>query len=94
MQGKFKVEFLGLSSFQGKKDPSKTYYSANLLQGTDVIKVFLQEGQEVLFSGIAKMDEIEVEINIQIREKTYLSILSVMSLENGKPIERPSKASA
>ncbi len=94
MQGKFKVEFLGLNSFQGKKDPSKTYYSANLLQGTDVIKVFLQENQEIMFSGLTKMDEIEVEINVQIREKTYLTILSVMPLENGKPIEKSVKASA
>jgi hypothetical protein len=92
MQGKMRFEFLGLNEFQGKKDPTKTYYTANLLQGSEVVKVFLQEGQEVLFTGIHKMDEIECDLEINIGAKTYVSLKSVIQIENGKPVGN--KASA
>ena len=95
MQGKMRFEFLGLNSFKGKKDPTKTYYNANLLQGSEVTKVFLEEGQDILFAGLNKMDEIECEISINIRgEKTYIKIISVIALEHGKPVKTSDKASA
>ncbi len=94
MQGKMRFEFLGVNTFQGKKDPTKTYYSANLLQGSEVTKVFLSDGQEQLFSGLNKMDEIECDLDIKIGQKTYVSILSVIPLENGQPITNGKKATA
>lgn len=94
MQGKMRFEFLGLNSFQGKKDPTKTYFSAILLQGAEVTKVFLSDGQDVLFEGLTKMDETEVELDIRIGQKTYVSIISVIPLENGKPVLVQKKATA
>jgi hypothetical protein len=68
MQGKGTFVFLGLNSFKGKQDPTKTYFSANLLQGAEVFKVFLQEGQEVLFSDAQQYDEFEIDYD-KIREE-------------------------
>lgn len=88
-------EYLGMNEFQGKKDPTKTYFSANLLHGSEVLKVFLSEGQDILFVGLEKMDELEVELDIKIGAKTYVSIVSVLQLENGKPVNnKDNKASA
>ncbi len=82
MRGKMNFEYLGMNSFQGRKDPTKTYYSVNLLQGSEVVKVFLGEGQDVLFTRLNKMDEIECELDIRLGEKTYVSVASVILIDH------------
>lgn len=94
MQLNGKFEYLGINKFQGKKDPTKEFYSVNLLQGSEVTKVFLSDGQAVLFEGLEKMDEVECELKINIGMKTYVSVVSVVPLENGQPVITPKKASA
>lgn len=89
MQLNGKFEYLGMNVFPGKKDPTKTYYNANLLQGSEVQKIFLSEGQDVLFTGLQKMDEVECELDIKIvGAKTYVSLVSVIALENGQPVQK------
>ena len=79
MKVKGTFEFLGITEFKGHKDPTKSYYNANLLQGTDILKVFLQENQLVLFSGLEKMDKIDVELDIRTgKNTTYINIVSVI----------------
>lgn len=58
MQGPLKLTYLGIDNFNGKKDPSKTFYNVSLLQGSEIIKIFLESGQEVLFNNLQKFDEV------------------------------------
>jgi hypothetical protein len=71
MQGIIKFTYLGIDSFQGKKDPSKTYYNVSLLQGSEIAKVFLDAGQEVLFNGLEKFDEIICTVSWSLATDKY-----------------------
>ena len=88
MKVKGKFEFLGITEFKGHKDPTKSYYNANLLQGTDILKVFLQENQFVLFSGLEKMDKIDVEFALV---KTLLTLISYRLFPASRLLIRPQR---
>ena len=73
-------EFLGIEEIQGKKDPSKTFYNIALLQGTDPIKVFVNEDDVDKFKGLKKLDTIQCTLDISIGVKTYINILDVKKI--------------
>jgi hypothetical protein len=73
-------EFLGIEDLQGKKDPTKTFHNVSLLQGTDVVKVFLDDNSLQLFTGLKKMEKIDCELNISIGQKTYVNVIDVKKL--------------
>jgi len=58
MQGRLKFTYLGIDSFPGKKDPTKTFHNLTMLQGSEIVKIFLDPGQEVLFQEMQKFDEL------------------------------------
>jgi len=70
-------EFLGIEEIQGKKDPTKTFYNIALLQGTDSIKVFVNEDDIDKFKGLKKLEAIQCALDISIGVKTYINILDV-----------------
>lgn len=70
-------EYLGIDSFVGTKDPSQTYYSAALMQGTEVTKIFLKPEDVQYFNGINRMESVYAELDIKIGQKTYISLVSV-----------------
>ncbi len=71
-------DFIGLSEFKGKKDVTKMFYNAVLLQGVDTVKVFLDSDSVKLFTGLKKMDSVDCELDIKIgADKTYLNVVSV-----------------
>ena len=73
-------EFLGIEEIQGKKDPSKTFFNVALLQGTDPIKVFVNEDDVDKFKGLKKLDTVQCALDISIGVKTYVNILDVKKI--------------
>jgi hypothetical protein len=71
MQGTMKFTFLGIDEFIGKKDPSKKFYQVSLLQDNEVIKVFLSDGQEVLFANFDKFDELIAVVSFKLGQDKY-----------------------
>lgn len=69
--------FLGIDTFNGSKDPNKTYKNAVLLQGTDTLKVFLNDDSEKAFFGVQPMERIDCELDVRFGQKTYISVSSV-----------------
>lgn len=81
MTGKCKANYLGVESFNGKKDPSKVYYRVAFLQGTNVTKMFLRDGQIEWFKGVKPMQAMEIEIDVNT-EGRGVSVSLVSILEN------------
>lgn len=71
MQAKMRFTYLGMEDFQGKKNPEKTYYQVSLLQGSEVAKVFLEQGQEVLFDQVQKFDELDCNVMFSLATDKY-----------------------
>lgn len=71
MQGIMKFTFLGMDEFIGKKDPTKKYYNVSLLQNSEIAKVFLDQGQEVLFKDLEKFDELECTVMFKLGQDRY-----------------------
>lgn len=71
MQGIMKFTFLGMDEFVGKKDPTKKYYNVSLLQNSEIAKVFLDQGQEVLFKDLDKFDELECTVMFKLGQDRY-----------------------
>jgi len=71
MQGIIKFTYLGIDSFVGKKDPTKTFYNVSLLQGSEIAKVFLETGQEELFKPLQKFDEIVCTASWRVGQDKY-----------------------
>jgi hypothetical protein len=93
MQGIMKFTFLGIDEFNGKKDPTKKFYNVNLLQGSEIAKVFLESGQEVLFADIQKFDELECVLAFSLGTDKYgakinYKLLSMKPLELENPYEQ------
>jgi hypothetical protein len=73
--------FLGLQSFHGKKDPNKTYFNLSLLQGQEVFKVFLDDGQEKLFEEAQQYDEYEIECAVFLKTDRGVPVLGLRLLK-------------
>lgn len=86
MQGIMKFTYLGMDSFAGKKDPSKTFHNVNLLQGSEIAKVFLESGQEVLFTDVQKFDELECVLAFSLGTDKYGAKINYKLLSM-KPLE-------
>lgn len=71
MQGIMKFTFLGMDEFIGKKDPTKKYYNVSLLQNSEIAKVFLDQGQEVLFKDLEKFNELECTVMFKLGQDRY-----------------------
>jgi len=71
MQGIIKFTYLGIDSFVGKKDPTKTFYNVSLLQGSEIAKVFLETGQEEIFKPLQKFDEIVCLVSWRLGQDKY-----------------------
>ncbi len=73
--------FLGIDTFNGK-EPGKVYKNAVFLQGTDTQKVFLDGASEglIISAGIQPMDSVQVELEIRIGQKTYISLSGVKKI--------------
>lgn len=71
MQATMKFTYLGMDAFVGKKDPSKTYYNVSLLQNSEIAKVFLDQGQEVLFQDMQKFDEVICTVMFKLGQDRY-----------------------
>lgn len=92
MQGHGQFVFLGINSFSGKKDPTKTYFNLNLLQGCETFKVFLDPGQEVLFKDCQVYDSLEIDYAAFVKTDRGLPvlglrILSAMSTSTGEKFD-------
>lgn len=95
MQAIMKFTYLGIDSFVGKKDPSKTFYNLNLLQGSEVVKIFLETGQETIFEQlqIDKFDELEAVVAFSLGTDKYgakinFKLMSVTPLMPEIPFEQ------
>ncbi len=71
MQGTMKFTYLGMDEFNGKKDPTKKYYNVSLLQNSEIAKVFLDQGQEVLFKDLQKFDEVICTVMFKLGQDRY-----------------------
>lgn len=71
MQGIMKFTYLGMDDFTGKKDPTKKYYQASFLQGSEIAKIFLITGQEELFKDMQKFDEVECLVDFKLGQDRY-----------------------
>ncbi len=71
MQAKMRFTYLGMEDFKGKKDPEKTFHQVSLLQGSEIAKVFLEQGQEVLFSNVSKFDELDCNVMFSLATDKY-----------------------
>lgn len=92
MQGLMKFTYLGIDEYIGKKDPSKKYYSVNLLQGSEIAKIFLDQGQEILFRDMTKFDDLEATVAFSLGTDRYgakinYKLLSVKPLMPEIPFE-------
>lgn len=73
-----KFEFIGIEEIQGKKDPTKVFHNVGLMQGNDVVKVFLNDDKVKLFSGLKRFDLVECELNISIgSERSFIGVEAV-----------------
>lgn len=79
MQVKGEFNYLGIETFQGKKNPEETYASLALLQGTSVTKIFLDKEQQatVTHTGFKSMDKVSCTLEISIGTKTYLKLVEI-----------------
>lgn len=76
LTGKF--EFIGIQEIQGKKDTKKVYYNVALMQGIDVVKVFLNDDQIKLFANVKRMDQMECDLTVNLgSERTYVGVDAV-----------------
>jgi len=81
MKLKGKFEFIGVQDIQGKKDVTKVYHNAVLMQDSDVVKVFINDVTALLFKDFKKMDVVECELDINVgADKSYVNIVSVKKL--------------
>lgn len=71
MQAKMRFTYLGMEDFKGKKDPEKTFHQVSLLQGSEIAKVFLEQGQEVLFANVNKFDELDCNVMFSLATDKY-----------------------
>lgn len=71
MQGKGRFVFLGVSSFQGRKDTSKTFFNLSVLQGAETFQIMLDEGQQHIFKDSTLYDELEIDYNVTARYDKY-----------------------
>lgn len=71
MQAKMKFTYLGKDEFTGKKDPTKKYYQVSMLQGSEVAKIFLDQGQEVLFNDLEKFDDVLCDVMFKLGQDRY-----------------------
>lgn len=81
MQGNGTFVFLGIKSFPGKKDPSKTFYNLSLLQGTETFSVFLDDGQNVLFEKCDLYDNINIDFAVFLRTDRGMTVMSLRILK-------------
>lgn len=79
MKVKGEFNYLGIETFQGRKNPEETYASLALLQETSVTKVFLDKEQQATVTnlGLKNMDKVSCSLDISIGQKTYLKLVSV-----------------
>ena len=76
LNGQF--EFIGIETIEGKKDTTKVYHKVALMQGGDVVKVFINDDVLKLFDGIKRMDRLNVDMKISIgSERSYVGIEKV-----------------
>ncbi|WP_313134321.1 hypothetical protein [Anaerocolumna sp.] len=75
MKGTF--VYLGTETFTSQKQPDKVFKNACFLQGTDTLKVFLNEESEVLLAKIQNMETIDCVFDLKIGQKTYVSLTAV-----------------
>lgn len=66
--------YLGIDRFKVKE---QEYQSLCLLQETDLTKVFLQATDLPKLTDLKPMDNVDVELDIKIGTKTYVSLLSI-----------------
>lgn len=65
--------YLGIETFKGK-DKESVFQSLCLLQGTDVTKVFLKPEDLVKINGLIPMENVNVELEIKVGNKTFISL--------------------
>lgn len=71
-------EFIGIENIPGKKDPTKTYHNVALMQGNDVVKVFINDDTVKLFEGVKRMDKISCDLSVSIgSDRSYVGIDTV-----------------
>ncbi|MDF2804971.1 MAG: hypothetical protein K0S61_4876 [Anaerocolumna sp.] len=74
-------EFIGIENITGKKDPTKTFHNVALMQGVDVVKVFINDDTMKQFDGIKKMDKISCDLTISISsDRSYVGIDAVRKI--------------
>lgn len=68
--------YLGIDKFVSPKT-GQMFMNACFLQGTEVQKVFIQEKDLSMFSGIDTGVPVNVEFDIRVGQKTYVSVVSI-----------------
>ncbi len=80
LNGQF--EFIGIETIQGKKDTTKVYHNVALMQGVDVVKVFINDDTLKLFDGIKRMDKVSCDLRISIgSDRSYVNIDKVVKVQ-------------
>ncbi len=80
LTGKF--EFIGVQEIRGKKDTTKTYHNVALMQGNDVVKVFLNDNTVKMFDGIARLEKLECDLTVNVgSERSYVGIDAVRRIK-------------
>lgn len=84
MKATMQVKFLGIERFRGKANPDKVYESAVFLQETETVKVFLNDGQAKQLEGYKHLEDLQVELDISLGQKTYVTLLTTRKLSQIK----------
>lgn len=96
MQFTQQLNFLGMESFVGKKDPSKTFYRVSFLEDTDSFTVFVGE-PEILITvgGLKRMDLVECDFTLKIGQyiNLYLNDIRIVNTSVTAKSADTSKAS-
>ncbi len=75
VKGTFK--FLGVERFTSVKT-GEIFMNACFLQGTEVLKVFINEQSLPVLVGVDSETTVDVELDIRVGQKTYISIVSLV----------------
>jgi hypothetical protein len=74
--------YLGIETFTGRQDPTKSYASLAILQGTSVTKIFLTDEQLADINKLAlkQMDPVTCHLEINIGQKTFVRLDSIKKI--------------
>lgn len=75
------LNYLGTTSFPGRKDPTQTYHRATFLDTVDTIEVFVDKDMLPTLDGLKRMDAVLAKFNVGTSRGTSLRLLDVAPVQ-------------